>query len=744
MNKIMFNENNFLEKLKKENPDLLVNYVDQTDKTTNWFHQKKIGELSDVEFMHFNLRRQRNNEVTIDLEDPELYDIIKNKIDSLKWKYSIIKTNGSNKGFHFPILFKDLEKCSKEQREAIRLYIIKYFKSDEMLKDDGRLTCVENRPHFKTMIKTEILKWTDELNDLSGDIISHALDGVKKYNNSDTNVVENVKPQIIFKDKKTCDAVSNLIKKGRTAGDRNYYANLIVAQLRDYCGKDFGECFEVLVEYNKNCNPPKPEERIKRDLVEQYKRKYDFCCKGLGEKGICQYVNQKDCSKYKKFCNIIGDVNDDLKTFAKLISSYTNKLDLADQFIKIQPLYYDSYKNWWLWSSKDFCWKLVDETDLLNAISASSTANTIDNKHKTEIIESLKQRGRLNKPKDAPKSWIQFKDIIVDIKTKKRFEATSKYFITNPIPWKIGKNGETPIIDKLFRDWTTNQNKDDSWIKTLYEICAYCLLPDYPLHIIFALIGDGSNGKGSFERMIEKFIGKENCASSDIELLSNTQSERAKIYKKLVCIIGEIDKGIFKQTKWLKRLSGDDTTPMRDLYKKALDFRNYAKVIVAANKLPSTSDKTKGFFRRWVCIDFDNTFENKGVKVEDTIPDIEFENLCFRSIDTLIKLLECGKFTNQGSMEEQKKRYEERASPISEFIKKYYEQDLESHVIFADFCEKYNDFLKLEKIPVMSKKEIGSVLRSKNYVIKVVGVILDEFTKTTKNVILGLKSDEIE
>ena len=59
----------------------------------------------------------------------------------------------------------------------------------------------------------------------------------------------------------------------------------------------------------------------------------------------------------------------------------------------------------------------------------------------------------MQRPEDPPKNWIQFKDQIFDIKTKKIFPASSDYFICNPLPWKIGKKDDTPTIDKLFKQW---------------------------------------------------------------------------------------------------------------------------------------------------------------------------------------------------------------------------------------------------------------------------------------------------
>ncbi len=42
---------------------------------------------------------------------------------------------------------------------------------------------------------------------------------------------------------------------------------------------------------------------------------------------------------------------------------------------------------------------------------------------------------------------------------------------------------ETPTIDKIFEEWV-----GEEYVKTLYQIIAYCLLPDYPMNRLFCFI----------------------------------------------------------------------------------------------------------------------------------------------------------------------------------------------------------------------------------------------------------------
>jgi len=292
-----------------------------------------------------------------------------------------------------------------------------------------------------------------------------------------------------------------------------------------------------------------------------------------------------------------------------IINNYNNKKDLASQFLKIIPLYYDTSNIWWRWKQKNNRWELTDEVDVLNLIEMCSQVNIIQPKERTEIINVLKQTARKNKPEPLKESWIQFNDEILDLNTGERFQATSKYFVTNPIPYDLGKNEDTPTMDKIFEEWV---GKD--YVKVLYEIIAYCLIPDYPINRLFCFIGGGMNGKSKFLELLTKFIGECNCATTELDLLLNSRFEVTRLHKKLVCMMGETNFNEISKTSILKKLTGGDLIGFEYKNKNPFSEKNYAKILIATNSLPTTTDKTLGFYRRWLIIDFPNQFtEQKNI-----------------------------------------------------------------------------------------------------------------------------------
>tara|TARA_R100000789_G_scaffold28978_1_gene32460 strand:+ start:24360 stop:25694 length:1335 start_codon:yes stop_codon:yes gene_type:complete len=392
------------------------------------------------------------------------------------------------------------------------------------------------------------------------------------------------------------------------------------------------------------------------------------------------------------------------------IKPFFDFMDLADKFIQTQPIYYSKEGIWWMWNFQTHSWEMIDEIDLLNEISqVSDQLRCYESKTKTEVINALKMKARLNKPKEAQKTWIQFNGTVFDIKNDKSFKATPEYFIKNPIPYEIGETEETPEIDKLFSDWVEPEFK-----QCLYEILAFSCLPDYPIHRIFCLNGSGRNGKSTFLKIISTFVGKHNICSTDIETLISSRFETGKLYGKLVCIMGEINSSIFKRTNVLKKLVGEDMIGFEIKQKSPFDDYNYAKLLIATNKLPETTDKTKGFYSKWVTIDFNNSFK-ENTTLLNKITDQEYRNLARKSLKIIKDLLETASFTKEGTEEEKKERYEERSSPFKEFFDENCESDENAQTPFWKVHNAYVSFNEMRGFRKPSKIETGRYLTAKGF-----------------------------
>lgn len=395
------------------------------------------------------------------------------------------------------------------------------------------------------------------------------------------------------------------------------------------------------------------------------------------------------------------------KNLTGIFKTIFDKRQRAEHFIDIQPCFYDRARNWWIWVHRESKWKRVDETDILNAINRQADTNLVNSKEKTEMLEALRQVSRENEPEKVGPKWIQFRHDIFNVETGETFKASPKYFVTNPIPWNLHQEGFhlTPTMDKIFEQWVGPEN-----VRKLYEIIAYCTMPDYPLHRIFCFIGAGMNGKSKFLELLKRFIGPENCCSTELDTLMNSRFEVTRLHKKLVCLMGETNFNEMSKTSMLKKLSGGDLIGFEYKNKDLFEETNYAKLLIATNNLPSTNDKTIGFYRRWMIIDFPNQFSEKR-DILDDIPEEEYEALAVKSTMVLKDLLDARAFTNEGSVEERMTMYESKSNFLQKFVEEFTTEKLGAFITKKDFFTKFTDWCKTNRHRTMFEKTLSQGLK---------------------------------
>lgn len=412
-----------------------------------------------------------------------------------------------------------------------------------------------------------------------------------------------------------------------------------------------------------------------------------------------------------------------------------NKEEIAEQYYKLKPYFYDSIGLFWFWNEQKKCYERKDELQILNEIKAKAGNRTFQitqNKVYTEILRALKLVGRSHEPSKWSNTWIQFGGTVYDYKNGDRFAASSRYFNANPIPWELGVSDETPTIDGLFTEWVGAEN-----VKTLKQTIALGCLNDYPLHRIICFVGRGMNGKGVFLRFLATFMGIDNVCSSNLSKLIKSNFEVSKLYKKLICLMGETDFATLKDTSLLKQLSGQDLVSAEFKGKDSFDFENTATLFIATNSLPATLDRTDGFYRRWLLIDFPNQFK-EGQDPLDKIPNKEYSCFARQIIGLVGELVENGRFDNDGDIEQRRQRYEEKSNPLNIFLKSY-QRDINSDIPFFEFYDEFNSFCKEYGYRELSKKNISQILEESGYQTEKKDHKRDDGTWTRWTFIVGIK-----
>ncbi len=440
-----------------------------------------------------------------------------------------------------------------------------------------------------------------------------------------------------------------------------------------------------------------------------------FCPRGGA--GGCKNPENEDKEKEQKkqvvyddaVCNKFKVKKEYIKTtnvLKQALGVFKDKIELANEMQKRYPIFYDKSRNYWIWIPEPGYYRRIDETDVLNCIRHNSSENVLNSTERNEILTAIQLTGRERNVEDVPETWVQFKNCVVDYKTGERVKATPEYFFTSPIPHNLGKSRDTPTIDRIFKEWMG----DEAY--KLGELAAYTLSSRYIIHRLFFLFGKGRNGKGQYMEFLERFAGSDNTTTVELEKLIDSRFEAAKLYTKRLGFVGEANFGVLKNTAALKKLTGDDKIGGEFKHKDPFDFWNGAKLIIAANSLPTTLDKTDAFYARCIVYEFKNQFP-LSKKIVDSIPESEYENFALKCIELLPKLLDQGAFTNEGTIEQKAENYEKLSNPISQFIEQYCIKDGSERLPAWRLLEEYNQFAKNKGFRELTKTEFNDRLKEK-------------------------------
>lgn len=364
---------------------------------------------------------------------------------------------------------------------------------------------------------------------------------------------------------------------------------------------------------------------------------------------------------------------------------------LASDFYKKQPYFFDNSRVWWLWNSLEYCWEVKDEVDIMNNFDKYFVQESEKSNIKSGILEALRKQGRMNKPKDIEKSWVQFKNNIYDINTRETFEATSEYFVANPIPWEVGESEETPTMNKLFSTWV-----DEKDIDKLYELMAFTTVPEMFIHSFIFLFSPPGMGKGTFVNMLLNFIGTKNSVSTSMNRINaNPRFETNNWNKKLLITMSEVSNvNDLKNSGLINQATGGDQIRGEVKGGGGFDFVNYGKFIYPTNKLLKV-DPEDGFGRRVRIIKFKTRFEREK-DVLSKIPEIEYRNLAKKCLRIAGELYKERRFTGDVDISERMNNYQEESkTPLEKFIDNNCDIDnFEDKILLDEFFSIYLKHLK--------------------------------------------------
>ncbi|QQL44232.1 DNA primase family protein [Sulfuriroseicoccus oceanibius] len=181
---------------------------------------------------------------------------------------------------------------------------------------------------------------------------------------------------------------------------------------------------------------------------------------------------------------------------------------------------------------------------------------------------------------------------------------------TYVLPFNYSPDADCPI----FKRYLDRALPDAESQQLVSEFFGWIFLRDLKLEKMLVLLGHGHNGKSVLFDIMSAMLGADNISNISFDSLKKPES-RLPMLGKLLNYGSEIAGSVPPDT--LKKASSGEPLEFRRLYQDLVTSKDYARLAFNANNLPSLTEQTEGFFRRFLIVPFEQT-----ITPEERDPDL--------------------------------------------------------------------------------------------------------------------------
>lgn len=313
---------------------------------------------------------------------------------------------------------------------------------------------------------------------------------------------------------------------------------------------------------------------------------------------------------------------------------------------------------------------------------------------------------------------LNLKNSVLDLEPLKKgnepylMEHSPDWYFLNKLPVKYDPEADCPKIRKFLNEVTHEED-----METIQDLVGHTLIKDYLFAKLAILLGEGENGKSTFLRLLERFLGKRSVSSETLQRLAGNRFAPARLYGKMANICADLPSKPVRYMGVIKALTGGDLVPAEKKFKPGFDFENYAQLWFSCNQLPKIEEDTKAVWRRIMTIDFPNRFSenpeeyknNENVKKAD--PNIldkittekELSGFLNFALEGVRRILDQGHITESKSHKEKRKEYILQSNPIKAFCENVLIAKPGAKITSDKLFRAFRRYCRKNSLPIKSK-----------------------------------------
>jgi len=193
---------------------------------------------------------------------------------------------------------------------------------------------------------------------------------------------------------------------------------------------------------------------------------------------------------------------------------------------------------------------------------------------------------------------------VLNLDTKQFGPHSPEYLTPIQIPVDWDADATCPAWERFL-----SQTLPDDCKKLVWQIVAWLITPDVSQQKAALFVGAGGNGKSVLIDALIRLIGRDNIANKTLHQLEDDRFATADLVGKLANICADLPSQHLKSSSMFKAIVGGDRIDAQRKHKPAFTFRPYSRLLFSANAFPKSQDATDGFYRRWLILPFNKSFE---------------------------------------------------------------------------------------------------------------------------------------
>ena len=290
-----------------------------------------------------------------------------------------------------------------------------------------------------------------------------------------------------------------------------------------------------------------------------------------------------------------------------------------------------------------------------------------------ELIAYIRTETKIQPPLSDYR-YIPVANGVYNIKTKQLEKFSPKFIITSKIKTSYNPFAKKPILGGWFDfdKWLdTLACNDKELVTLLWQVMNEAINPNRTRKKMVLLVGDGNNGKGTFQALLENIIGRENISNLKPDQFGKEFYLGALEGK--VCNIGDdISNKYLDEVSDLMSIVSGDPVQVNKKGKQPIEARFKLLCIFSGNDLPSARNKTTGWYRRLCIIPFNADFNGETERPEIKDEFIRDKTLLEWVLFQILNMPDFDKFIEPKAVQETLTEYKNNNDYIKVWVENYY------------------------------------------------------------------------